>query len=191
MVKKILLAIVVARGRLRRLCRHAAAGAAHRAHRPPSRPRRRRVFPHVNELKAWDAWSPWAKLDPNAKTTFEGPASGNGAVFAWSGNDEVGEGKMTILDSRPDEAIKIKTEFIKPFPGSSTSGFTFKPEGDKTVVTWNMRERAAVSHARHVHHLQRQEDDRRPVRQGPFEPEDGCRKDELIPRGGTVGGCAH
>jgi hypothetical protein len=97
------------------------------------------IFPHVNELKAWDAWSPWAKLDPNAKATFEGPASGNGAVFAWSGNDEVGEGKMTILDSRPDEAIKIRTEFVKPFPGSSVSGFTFKPEGDKTVVTWDMQ----------------------------------------------------
>ena len=97
------------------------------------------VFQHVDDLHKWDAWSPWAKLDPNAKTTFEGPASGNGAVFAWSGNDEVGEGKMTILDSRPDEAIKIKTEFVKPFPGSSTSGFTFKPEGDKTVVTWNMQ----------------------------------------------------
>lgn len=97
------------------------------------------IFPHVNELKAWDAWSPWAKLDPNAKVTFEGPPAGNGAVFHWSGNDEVGEGTMTILDSQPDQHIKIKTEFVKPFPGSSTAGFTFKPDGDKTVVTWDMQ----------------------------------------------------
>jgi len=97
------------------------------------------VFPHVNDLKAWDAWSPWAKLDPNAKVTFEGPSSGSGAVFGWSGNDDIGEGKMIIAESRPNELIKIKTEFTKPIAGISKTDFTFKPEGDKTVVTWDMR----------------------------------------------------
>lgn len=97
------------------------------------------VFLHVNELKAWDAWSPWAKLDPNAKITFEGPAAGNGAVFGWSGNDDIGEGKMTIVESRPTELIRIRTDFTKPFAGTSTTDFTFKPEGDKTLVTWEMR----------------------------------------------------
>jgi len=28
------------------------------------------VFAQVNDFHKWDAWSPWAKLDPNAKTTF-------------------------------------------------------------------------------------------------------------------------
>jgi len=27
----------------------------------------------VNDFHQWDAWSPWAKLDPDAKITFEGP----------------------------------------------------------------------------------------------------------------------
>ena len=31
------------------------------------------VFAQVNDLHKWDAWSPWAKLDPDAKMTFEGP----------------------------------------------------------------------------------------------------------------------
>ena len=30
------------------------------------------VFAQVNDFHKWDAWSPWAKLDPNAKATFEG-----------------------------------------------------------------------------------------------------------------------
>src|SRR5262249_24408188 len=38
---------------------------------PPSE-----VFAQVNELKRWQAWSPWAKLDPNAKNTYEGPEAG-------------------------------------------------------------------------------------------------------------------
>src|SRR4029453_17104902 len=54
------------------------------------------VFNQVNDFHKWDAWSPWAKLDPNMKTTHEGPAAGTGAVYSWVGNSYVGEGKMTI-----------------------------------------------------------------------------------------------
>ena len=50
------------------------------------------VFAQVNDFHKWEAWSPWVKLDPNAKNTFEGPASGVGAKFGWNGNDKVGEG---------------------------------------------------------------------------------------------------
>src|SRR5215467_7867650 len=45
------------------------------------------VFPQVNNLHNWEAWSPWAKLDPVAKNTFEGPSEGTGSIFKWSGND--------------------------------------------------------------------------------------------------------
>jgi hypothetical protein len=77
------------------------------------------VFGQVNDFHKWDAWSPWAKLDPNAKMTFEGPESGTGAIAKWSGNDQVGEGQMTLAESKPDELVKIKVEFKKPFEGST------------------------------------------------------------------------
>src|SRR5262245_42636555 len=77
------------------------------------------VFEQVNDFHQWEAWSPWAKLDPNVKNTFEGPAAGTGAIFRWAGNNEVGEGAMTILESRPSELVSIKLEFIKPFAGVS------------------------------------------------------------------------
>jgi uncharacterized protein YndB with AHSA1/START domain len=96
------------------------------------------VFAQVNDFHKWDAWSPWAKLDPNANNSFEGPTSGNGAVFKWSGNSEVGEGSMTILESRPDELIRIRLDFVKPFEDTSTTEFTFEPQGDQTEVTWSM-----------------------------------------------------
>src|SRR5262245_38310569 len=70
------------------------------------------VFAQVNDFHKWDAWSPWAKLDPAMKTTFEGPPSGKGAVYAWTGNDKVGEGRMTLTESRPSELINIKLDFI-------------------------------------------------------------------------------
>ena len=96
------------------------------------------VFEQVNDFHTWQHWSPWAKLDPNAKATFEGPSSGEGAIFRWAGNDEIGEGSMTIVESQPSERIKLKLEFIKPFADTADTEFTFQPEGDQTVVTWTM-----------------------------------------------------
>jgi uncharacterized protein YndB with AHSA1/START domain len=96
------------------------------------------VFAQVNDFHKWEAWSPWAKLDPAAKSSFDGPAAGKGATFRWAGNEEVGEGSMTITESRPSDLIRIKLEFLKPFAATNTAEFTFKPEGNQTVVTWSM-----------------------------------------------------
>ena len=96
------------------------------------------VFAQVDDLRKWEAWSPWAKMDPAMKVTYTGPAAGVGAVSGWAGNSEVGEGRMTITESRPSELIRFHLEFIKPMAGTSASEFTFKPEGNQTVVTWTM-----------------------------------------------------
>jgi hypothetical protein len=96
------------------------------------------VFPHVNELRKWETWSPWARLDPDAKSTFEGPAAGTGAVMRWAGNKNVGEGSMTITDSRANELVRFRLEFLKPFKATNTAEFEFRPQGDQTHVTWSM-----------------------------------------------------
>ncbi len=96
------------------------------------------VFAHVNDFHKWDAWSPWVKVDPAAKVTFEGPAEGEGAIFKWAGNNEVGEGSMLLTESKPNEFVRIQLNFLKPFAGTAQSEFTFKPEGDQTMVTWSM-----------------------------------------------------
>ncbi len=96
------------------------------------------VFAHVDDLHKWEAWSPWAKLDPAAKVGYEGAPAGKGAAFTWAGNDKVGEGRMTIVESRPAELVDIKVDFTKPFEGTNSSVLTFKPAGDGTTVTWSM-----------------------------------------------------
>lgn len=96
------------------------------------------VFAQVNDLHNWDAWSPWAKLDPAAKQTFDGPQAGTGAAFAWAGNSKVGEGRMTITESRPSELIRFRLDFVRPFAGTNTAEFTFTPRGEQTAVTWSM-----------------------------------------------------
>lgn len=97
-----------------------------------------RIFEQVNEFHKWESWSPWAKIDPAMKTAYAGPASGPGSSYSWIGNDQVGEGKMTITASHPSEHIAIDLEFVKPFAAKNLTEFTFKPAGDKTTVTWSM-----------------------------------------------------
>jgi hypothetical protein len=97
-----------------------------------------KVFEQVNDFHKWEAWSPWAKLDPKMKAIYSGMPSGTGATYSWAGNDEVGEGKMTITDSRPGQDVKIDLEFIKPFAAKNMTEFLFKPDGDVTDVTWTM-----------------------------------------------------
>jgi len=96
------------------------------------------VFAQVNDFHKWNAWSPWAKLDPSMKQTFEGAPAGTGAGYSWAGNKEVGEGRMTITDSHPSDLVKIKLEFLKPFAATSATDFTFTPQGNQTVVKWKM-----------------------------------------------------
>lgn len=96
------------------------------------------VFPQINNLRNGDAWSPWGKMDPQMKKYFEGPASGVGSTHSWAGNQQVGEGRMTIVESRPDELVRTKLEFLKPFKATNEALFTLKPEGGGTRVTWTM-----------------------------------------------------
>jgi polyketide cyclase/dehydrase/lipid transport protein len=96
------------------------------------------VFAQVNDFHKWEAWNPWGKIDPAMKQTYEGAAAGVGAIYTWTGNNEVGEGRMTITESRPSDLVRIKLEFFKPFAATNTAEFTFKSEGNQTAVTWSM-----------------------------------------------------
>lgn len=96
------------------------------------------VFEMVNDFHRWPRWSPWEKLDPQMKRTFSGAESGAGAMYAWAGNGDVGEGRMTLQESRPDEKIGIRLEFLEPFESSSQTLFQFRPVDSGTGVTWEM-----------------------------------------------------
>lgn len=96
------------------------------------------VYPHVYDLGKWQAWSPWAKLDPDAKIAFEGPRSGPGAIMRWAGNEKVGRGAMAITEAKPVEALTIQLDFVEPFEGTSMTRFAFVPQGEKTRVTWSL-----------------------------------------------------
>lgn len=97
------------------------------------------VFGLVNDFHRWEGWSPWAKLDPAMKVTYDGPAAGPGASYAWQGDSKVGAGRMAIVESKPNEQISVDLEFLKPFAARNTAIFTFQPDSAGTKVTWTMR----------------------------------------------------
>jgi carbon monoxide dehydrogenase subunit G len=96
------------------------------------------VYGLIQDFHVWESWSPWAKLDPAMKTTYGGPEVGVGATYAWEGNNEVGAGKMTIADAKPNEAVGITLDFLRPIAATNRTDFLLTPEGRGTKVTWHM-----------------------------------------------------
>lgn len=96
------------------------------------------IFPKMNSMRQSLEWSPWMKLDPNMTITHEGPEEGEGASYKWVGNDQVGAGRLTIIESRPHELVKSKLEFFKPMEDTCVVDFALQPEGNETLVTWKM-----------------------------------------------------
>lgn len=97
-----------------------------------------KLFPYFDDHKKFNEWNPWAKMDPEAKNTYSGPEAGVGAVANWDGK-MVGKGSATITESKPNERIVERMDWLEPMQGVSTVEFTFKAEGEgKTKVTWAM-----------------------------------------------------
>jgi len=95
------------------------------------------VFEQVSNLHSWAAWSPWDKMEPDVKKTFEGPASGIGASYAWVGK-KTGTGRMVTIESKAAQLLRFDLKFEKPFKAHNVAEFTFSPQSDQTLVTWSM-----------------------------------------------------
>ena len=96
------------------------------------------LYARIADFHAWQAWSPWEGLDPSMKREFAGPASGTGAEYGWSGNDEVGKGRMTVTEARRGERVAIRLEFIEPFASVNETEFALAPAAGGTRVEWTM-----------------------------------------------------
>lgn len=98
-----------------------------------------RIYPLITNFKQWRAWSPYENLDPNLKRDYSGADEGVGAVYAWDGNNDAGQGRMEIVEVKEPSNVRIKLDFIKPFEASNLAIFNLEPVGDnQTKVTWGM-----------------------------------------------------
>lgn len=97
-----------------------------------------KVFPFLNDFQRAMAWSPYEKKDPAMKRAFSGPAAGTGSVYEFEGNNDVGSGRLEILESTPSK-ITVRLDMYEPFAGSNIIDYILEPRGETTEVTWAMR----------------------------------------------------
>jgi len=96
------------------------------------------VYARIVDFHRWIDWSPWENVDPDLQRSYSGSNSGAGAVYTWSGNRKVGEGRMEITEVTEPSQIKIALDFYKPFKASSITTFRLESDGSSTALTWTM-----------------------------------------------------
>ncbi|WP_216903889.1 SRPBCC family protein, partial [Nocardia alni] len=96
-----------------------------------------RVRGLIVDFHEWANWSPWEDLDPEMERVYSGAPSGVGARYAWKGNRKVGRGDMEIT-SVSDDAVGVRITFGFPMRSTNQVRFGVEPQGEGTLVTWQM-----------------------------------------------------
>lgn len=95
------------------------------------------IFTKINSPRAFNNWSPFIEMDPDMAITYEGPEAGLGAKQSWEGRKS-GVGNMEVIESVPNELVRYRLNFLKPFKATNTGELALVSEGNATRVTWSM-----------------------------------------------------
>jgi uncharacterized protein YndB with AHSA1/START domain len=97
-----------------------------------------RVFALINELRRFNEWNPFARMDPQNAITYDAVTAGVGGAYTWQG-EKSGAGRMQITESVPGQRVTARLDFSKPFEAHNLVDFTVQAQGDKaSTVTWTM-----------------------------------------------------
>jgi uncharacterized protein YndB with AHSA1/START domain len=97
-----------------------------------------RVFALINDLRRFNEWNPFAKLDPENAITYDAVTAGVGGAYHWRG-EKSGAGRMQITESLPAQRVTAKLDFSRPFEAHNRVDFVVQALGDKgSTVTWTM-----------------------------------------------------
>lgn len=96
------------------------------------------VYDQVDDFRSWEAWSPWAEGDPTRVVAYEGPESGAGAAFRWSGDGDAGSGRMEVVAEEAPRRLAWRLVFTEPFSDTASTTMSFEPVEAGTRVTWRL-----------------------------------------------------
>jgi len=99
------------------------------------------IHPYVNDFRNWSGWTAWAKRDTNITNIYEGPETGAGSIYKWSGNEEAGSGMLTMTKSDSNQGIWYDMS-MEDGQFLSKGSISYKPKGDSTAVTWSYQAEA-------------------------------------------------
>ncbi len=93
------------------------------------------IFPHLDSLRAFNAWSPWAQEAADTRYEFSGPDNGVGARMRWDSEQAgVGSGTQEIVASEPGRRVVTELNFGEQGQGIAT--WTLSETGAVTRVDW-------------------------------------------------------
>jgi carbon monoxide dehydrogenase subunit G len=93
------------------------------------------VFQHLASFENFNKWSPWVKMDPEAKQTVEGPAMGVGAKMSWEG-EKTGKGSQWTVEYEENKRIKNALQF-EGMEGATFAELILEEVPEGTKVIWN------------------------------------------------------
>jgi hypothetical protein len=97
-----------------------------------------KIFPYVNTRTLANSWNPWLRMDAQAKFTTSGPEVGVGARTSWDDGKQLGTGSATVTESVPNQSVRVKLEYQKPFQMTQDAVYLLKPKGNQTTVVWKV-----------------------------------------------------
>jgi hypothetical protein len=95
------------------------------------------IVGQLTDLHRWAEWNPWGELDPDMRLAFSEPAVGVDAWYTWDGNDDVGSGRMQIIEATSGR-VRYALEFVEPFASEAEVEIALEPSGETTRVVWVM-----------------------------------------------------
>lgn len=95
------------------------------------------VFARIDNLREFNAWSPWAASDPEIKIVYSGPPLGPGAKMSWTSTMH-GTGSQEIKESVPGQSVLYRIEWGGTDVVFSEIKLDRQPD-DTTKVTWSYK----------------------------------------------------
>ena len=97
-----------------------------------------KIFALINDMKSFNEWNPFAKMDPTTNIVYRGPVSGPGAAFDWEGTGKAGKGSLEIVGVSVPDSVTMKLDIVKPMEGHNNVVFALRKSVDATDVSWTM-----------------------------------------------------
>jgi hypothetical protein len=93
------------------------------------------VHKYVDDLKLWQAWTPWnTTVDETLQLTYGERSSGTGASQTWSG-EGLGQGEIHFESSDPEKGVVYRLKLAEG-DVQSQGAFLYERVDGGTKVTW-------------------------------------------------------
>lgn len=97
-----------------------------------------KIFPYINNSKLSNSWMPWQDSDKDAVMVYSGPDEGVNSKTSWDSKGRMGKGEAIVIESRPNELVKTKLIYTRPFKMSQLAQIALFQTENGVKVVWSV-----------------------------------------------------